>query len=554
MTDGLKDVHREAIIATIAANDRVERAVLFGSGATGTNTVSLDIDIALFGAELTLTDQVRLAAALDAIQMAQSVNLLLCDSVTNKTLLERIRRDGVEWYVRPPKRASTPATPPVGTTHPRGLPPPEWIYWPLEPARDLFKLTYGRALAARDRRPGDVPVYGTNGRCGSHDAALFEGPGVVLGRKGQGPLGVEWSGGPYWVIDTAYTLTPLRADVHLKFAYYLLKYIGLNHLKDGTSNPTLSRETFGAQALPRPPLPSQRTIADVLGTLDEKIELNRRMNATLEAMARALFRSWFVDFDPVRAKMEGRDTGLAMDIADLFPDRLVDSELGEIPEGWESTGLDSVATITKGRSYRRRELVASDTALVTLKSFARGGGYRAEGLKPFSGVYKSEQVVRPGEVIVACTDVTQAAEVVGRSAVVGETSSFRTLVASLDVLSVRPKNAAPGRAFLYYVTGTENYVAHVRARTTGTTVLHLAKDAVASFRFALPPRPLMERFGHCADSLRGRIQANTSAVGLLADLRDTLLPKLVSGELRVPGQGPAWVHEDRPASVGAHEA
>ena len=144
------------------------------------------------------------------------------------------------------------------------------------------------------------------------------------------------------------------------------------------------------------------------------------MNATLEAMARALFKSWFVDFDPVQAKLEGRDTGLQKEIADLFPDRLVDSELGRIPEGWKSTRLDNVATITKGRSYRRQELVASDTALVTLKSFARGGGYRAEGLKSFGGVYKSEQVVRPGEVIVACTDVTQAAEVVGRSAVVGE--------------------------------------------------------------------------------------------------------------------------------------
>ena len=100
---------------------------------------------------------------------------------------------------------------------------------------------------------------------------------------------MEWSDRPYWVIDTAYTLTPLRQDVDLRFAYYLLKLIGLNHLKDGTSNPTLSRETFGAQALPFPPMPSQRGIAHILGTLDDKIELNRRMNATLEAMARALF-------------------------------------------------------------------------------------------------------------------------------------------------------------------------------------------------------------------------------------------------------------------------
>ena len=219
-----------------------------------------------------------------------------------------------------------------------------------------------------------------------------------------------------------------------------------------------------------PPVSEQRAIAHVLGALDDRIELNRRMNETLEAMARALFQSWFVDFDPVRAKMEGRDTGLPKDVADLFPDRLVDSELGKIPEGWESVRLDSVANLTKGRSYRRAELAASDTALVTLKSFVRGGGYRPEGLKPFRGVYKSEQVVQPGEVIVACTDVTQLAEVVGRSAIVEPTSSFQTLVASLDVLIVRPKNASAGRAFLYYLTKTPSFVTHAVARTTGTTV------------------------------------------------------------------------------------
>ena len=100
MTDGLKDARREAIIAVIAANDRVERAVLFGSRATGTNTVTSDVDIALFGDRLTLTDQARLAAAVDEIPMAQSVDLILYDSVRNRTLREHIRNDGVEWYRR----------------------------------------------------------------------------------------------------------------------------------------------------------------------------------------------------------------------------------------------------------------------------------------------------------------------------------------------------------------------------------------------------------------------------------------------------------------------
>ena len=131
------------------------------------------------------------------------------------------------------KRRDVVGNLPSGTTQPRGLPPVASICWPIVPARDILKLRYGKALVEQDRRPGAVAVYGTNGRCGTHDTPLFEGPGVILGRKGQGPLGVEWSAEPYWVIDTAYSLTPLRRDVHLKFAYYVVKFVGLNHLKDG---------------------------------------------------------------------------------------------------------------------------------------------------------------------------------------------------------------------------------------------------------------------------------------------------------------------------------
>ena len=107
---------------------------------------------------------------------------------------------------------------------------------------------------------------------------------------------------------------------------------------------SLNNEMLSRLSILLPPLEEQAEIGHILGTFDDKIELNRRMNETLEAMARALFKSWFVDFDPVRAKMAGRDPGLPKDIADLFPDRLVESELGEIPEGWT---LSSVRHVSK---------------------------------------------------------------------------------------------------------------------------------------------------------------------------------------------------------------
>ena len=247
-------------------------------------------------------------------------------------------------------------------------------------------------------------------------------------------------------------------------------------LGDKSAQPNASASTMTKAPLRAPKdKDEQRAIAHILGTLDDKIELNRRMSETLEAMARALFKSWFVDFDPVRAKAEGRDPGLPKPLADLFPARLVDSELGEIPEGWEVGPLGELVDTVKGRSYRSEELVNSDTALVTLKSFARGGGYRSDGLKSFAGTYKPEQAVTLGEVVIACTDVTQAAEVIGRPAIVRGTGGYRRLVASLDTLIVRPLDSRISRAFLYFLGGTEAFVTHTYAHTTGTTVLHLAK-------------------------------------------------------------------------------
>ena len=129
--------------------------------------------------------------------------------------------------------------------------------------------------------------------------------------------------------------------------------------------------------LPMPPLDEQRAIAHILGTLDDKIELNRRMNETLEAMARALFKSWFVDFDPVRAKAEGRDPGLPKHLADLFPDRFVDSELGEIPEGWEVGTIDDVTSLIidyRGKTPKKlgKEWAISGIPAVSAKNIKKG--------------------------------------------------------------------------------------------------------------------------------------------------------------------------------------
>ena len=162
----------------------------------------------------------------------------------------------------------------------------------------VVTLQYGKALVDENRRPGRVPVYGTNGRTGWDDQALASGPTVILLRKGMGNLGVEWSPGPFWVIDTAYFTTFDLDRVFPRFFYYFTNFVGLNHLKDGTSNPSLSRDTFARQWLPSAPLSQQVAISSILGLLDDKIALNRRMNETLEAMARAIFKDWLHSNEP----------------------------------------------------------------------------------------------------------------------------------------------------------------------------------------------------------------------------------------------------------------
>lgn len=326
-----------------------------------------------------------------------------------------------------------------------------------------------------------------------------------------------------------------------------LRYLLLSHLPTFLRHVEDKKTTMGHVTIRDiqritvrvPPLPEQRAIAHILGTLDDKIELNRRMSQTLEEMARALFKAWFVDFEPVRAKMQGRWQrgqslpGLPAHLYDLFPDRLVDSELGEIPEGWEVAKVGDEVEIIKGVSYRSEELENSDVALVTLKSFNRGGGYRADGLKPYIGPYKTEQQLYPGDLIVAQTDVTQAADVIGKPALVLPDHRFRALVASLDVLIIRPSASYLPQEFFYLLFLSPDFQEHIYGHTNGTTVLHLSRQGVPSFDFIKPPEPIARAFSKIVVLLFRQIASMAIESCTLVALLDALLPKLICGEIRV---------------------
>lgn len=264
----------------------------------------------------------------------------------------------------------------------------------------------------------------------------------------------------------------------------------------GATMPNLNTGVLREVPVALPPIAEQRAIAATLGALDDKIDSNRRAVELLGRLTQGHFEAAIADGKP-----------------DLLP-------LGDLTE------------IVKGRSYKSVELQECGTALVTLKSVDRQGGYKADGLKPYTGDFKPEQVVRPGELVVAQTDLTQGAEVVGRGVRVPADPRYDCLVASLDLAIVRPKRDMPVE-YLAGLLTSESFRQHCRSHVSGTTVLHLAKDAIPTWRAPVIAPERQAAFAVIARSLMDRMDALNGESATLSALVDTLLPELISGRLRV---------------------
>ena len=252
-----------------------------------------------------------------------------------------------------------------------------------------------------------------------------------------------------------------------------------------------------------PPLPEHRAIAHILGTLDDKIELNRRMNETLETMARALFKSWFVDFDPVRAKAEGRDPVLPKPFADLFPDSFEDSELGEIPKGWGVKKLGDLLELAYGKALKAED--------------RQDGNVPVYGSNGQVGWHDQRLVAGPGIVV-------------GRKGNPGIATWVPTDFFPIDTtFYVVPKANCRSLEFLFHVLRTHD----LASLGADSAVPGLNRNLAYMSDQILPPPRLLEQFGRLAGGLSGRVNCGNEETRTLAGLRDTLLPKLISGEVRV---------------------
>ena len=317
------------------------------------------------------------------------------------------------------------------------------------------------------------------------------------------------------------------------FCYYLLLFERLRIVEQGSGTvfTNLKTDILKRHRVKVPPLPEQRAIAHVLGTLDDKIELNRRMNETLEEMARALFKSWFVDFESVRAKMEGRWhrgeslPGLPADLYDLFPDRLVDSELGEIPEGWEVKALGELCDKPQYgyTASAKEEPIGPKFLRITDINKLSWVDWVSVPHCEISELDRCKYQIRYGDILIA-----RMADP-GHGVMVEES---REAVFASYLIRFRPVNELHARILQYWLN-SDDYWELVYGRGAGTTRISLNAKVLSGFPLVIPPDSVAREYSCLIDSIRSIVVTNVAESTTLAAQRDALLPRLVSGEVQI---------------------
>ena len=344
---------------------------------------------------------------------------------------------------------------------------------------DVIVLNYGKALPEKKRVFGNIPVYSSAGLTGYHNESLVNGRGIIIGRKGT--IGsVHFSYKPFWCIDTAYYITD-NEEYNLKYIYYLLQTLGLNELNEDSAVPGLNRNTAYQQDISFPPLPEQKAIADVLSSLDDKIDLLTRQNKTLEDLAQAYFRKWFIE--DIHNKICYKRFA---DVAEFSKGKKPREIIEEQRKGYVRQIL--IDTFDTDKEYYTRPegmIISTETDILMVMDGASSG--RVE---------------------------------IGFSGVVGSTIGM-----------FRPKSDFKYPMFLYeFLKSNEEFIMD---NTTGSAIPHADKKLIFELEIPYFQEEKIQEFENFALVLFNKRQNNRRQIRTLTKLRDTLLPKLISGEIRV---------------------
>lgn len=366
--------------------------------------------------------------------------------------------------------------------------------------------------------PGDV-LIAKDGNSALDTVCVFSGETDVVLLSSVAILRPKVSTDPYFL--RYYLDTPSVREL-LKGGYL-----------SGSAIPRVVLRDFKLAPIPTPPFEEQFKIGRILKALDDKIELNQKMNETLEDIAKAIFKSWFVDFDPVRAKAEGRPTGLPAEISDLFPDAFEDSEIGEIPAGWELKELSHALSLDSGFAYKGNLKGEGSRYLMTMGCVSQTSRCEEKGIHKYGGDFKGKSLVNPGDICISSHDVTQAREHLGAPFIVPDTVQGVSTAAATNTFIVRATGTLPSE-FIFQTMKTQRFRNEMIACAKGSVILHISKGAVTNYQYAHPCAELIDKFAFIMVPIVQRLDCASAENRILSELRDTLLPKLISGELRIP--------------------
>ena len=403
--------------------------------------------------------------------------------------------------------------------------------WPL---RALGELTINydgrrRPVKESERKAGPYPYYGASGIVDHVDSFIFEGRHLLIGEDGenlrtrQTPIAFL-AEGKYWVNNHAHIVTG-NDQADTRYLLYALLNAEISPYLSGAVMPKLTQGNLNRIPLPCPPRATQEAIVSVLGTLDDRIVLLRETNATLEAIAQALFKSWFVDFDPVRARQQGvAPAGMDEATAALFPDSLSGSSFGPLPEGWRTGTLADMADLnvqswsTRHHPERVRYL---DLANVKSNEVAAVAEFAFD-----EAPSRARRVLRYGDTIIGTVRPGNRSFAFIHQPAPGLTGSTGFAVLSPKIVD--------HAAFVYLAATQDASIEHLSHVADGGAYPAVRPDVVSALTCVVPSVEVLCAFNRATLPLLERVSTNQLQAETLATLRDTLLPRLISGQLRLP--------------------
>ncbi len=382
-------------------------------------------------------------------------------------------------------------------------------------------------LSSRQRaeRQGSYPYYGAAGVIDYVDAPLFKGLHLLIGEDGSvvredGTPYVQLADGEFWVNNHAHVVRADR-DIDTRYVYYALQKANISSLVTGAVQPKLTQGNLNKFRIPYPKEETRDWIVGILGTLDDKIELNRRMAATLEEMARAIFKSWFIDFDPVRAKSEGHPTNLPSDIDALFPDSFQDSAMDLIPVGWSASTVAQMIELNPTRTLKKGQV-----AKYLDMSNVRTAGPSVDEV--VDRAFGSGTKLMNGDTLLA--RITPCLEN-GKTALVDFLEEGEVGWGSTEFVVMKPRAPLP-EEFAYCLARDDKFREFAIQSMTGSSGRQRVQaEAIGRFRMAEPSPQVAEAFALQASVLFSRISSLERESKTLEKTRDALLPKLISWQI-----------------------